>query len=415
MSGKRVRFGVVGVKGFSQRHVVWIQRAAESGAPVEVAAAATILGDPEAVAAGAELALGGARIVTGYDDLLAMKDRIDIVTLPVGIHLHAPLAIQALEAGFTVYMEKPVAGTVDEAARIIAAEKKSAGRLFVGYQTLLQPSIWELKRRLLAGLIGRLQRIVVTVAWPRAMSYYHRNRWAGKLAVDGCAIYDSPSNNSAAHFLNAALFLAGSSEGGAALPVGAQAELYRAAPIESADSVFFRLATREGVDIVYNASQSCLENREAAIDIVGDAGRVEIVDRFERTLAPWTVVDVRGNRRLEGDDIPHVEIFARVAEAFLNPDMREMSFLDTAARQTLANQMTFTATEIRTVPGEFLERVAQEDGDELIAVRDMNEALDYLRRDGMLPHEAGRFGWAVPGGKSSAAKVRELTARLEGE
>ncbi len=311
-----------------------------------------------------------------------------------------------------MYTETPLAGTVDEVARLRAAVKASGQRLFVGFQTMYQPSTWILKRRLLAGLVGKIKRIVVTVAWPRAMSYYHRNRWAGKLSVDGSFIYDCPMNNSAAHFLNAALFLAGSAEAVSAIPAGVEAELYRASPIESADSVFARFATREGVFVEFNSSQACRVDKAVVMDILGDQGTVHIIDQEERVLAPWTVTDKAGKRTIEGQDLPRAEVFERVAAAFLDPSMREISTLDTAGLHTAANQMAFAAAPIRTVSPEYVERIEKEGGDEVFGIKGMNEALELLRPGGLLPHESGKLPWSERGGAFGGKDAERILGKV---
>lgn len=412
MTSQVVRYGVVGVKGFSQRHFLWIARAAEAGAPVALTAAAKIFSDPEADAAEKELIAKGARVVETYADLLALRDVIDIVTLPVGINLHASLAEQALRAGFPVYMEKPAAGTVAEVAGLMAAERETGRRVLVGFQTMYQPSTWLLKRKLLGGEVGRVNKIVVTVAWPRAMSYYRRNRWAGKVEVDGCKIYDCPMNNSAAHFLNAALFLAGATETDSAVPATVQAELYRSSLIESADSVFCRVLTREGVEVVFNSSQACRVDTPVRMDIHGAAGDIVIIDQEERYLAPWTVTDLHGNERREGEDLRRVEVFERAAAAFRDPSFKEASTLVTAGMHTAANELAFMASDIRTVPDEYVEREERGNGDELFAVKGMNEVLEALRPGGLLPSELGGLGWASPGGTVSGGPVTDLLAQL---
>ena len=50
---------------------------------------------------------------------------------------------------------------------------------------------------------------MVEAAWPRYFNYYARNNWAGKLAMNGTWVFDSPVNNACAHYLNLALFWAG--------------------------------------------------------------------------------------------------------------------------------------------------------------------------------------------------------------
>lgn len=412
MTKREVRFGVVGVKGFSTRHLSWVSRAAAVGAPVRLTAVATIVDDPEAKASGEDLAKNGVKVVKDYDDLLAMKKDVDIITLPVGIHLHESLASKGLRAGFPVYMEKPAAGTVDEVAKLAAAEKESGKRLFVGFQTLFQPSTWVLKRQLLDGTIGMLKKIVITVAWPRFMSYYRRNRWAGKTEIDGQKIFDCPMNNSSAHFLNAALFLAGATLENSAVPTGVKTELYHASPIESADSDFSRFTTREGVEIIFNASHACTERWEAILDFIGDKGSIQIIDQEERVLAPWTVTDAQGNVRREGDNLPRAEVFERLATALNDPSMREICTIANAGMHTAANQMAFTAGKIRNIPDEYIEKIAGEGDDEMFAVKGMNDALETMRKDGLLPNETGGCGWSQPADSLEGEPVKELLSKI---
>lgn len=412
MAKREIRFGVVGVKGFSTRHLSWVSRAAEIGAPVKLAAVATIVDDEEAKASGEDLAKNGVKVVRDYDDLLAMHNDVDIITLPVGIHLHESLTSKALRAGFPVYMEKPAAGTVEEVAKLAEAERESGKRLFVGFQTLFQPSTWMLKKQLLDGVIGKLEKIVITVAWPRFMSYYNRNRWAGKIEIDGRKIYDCPMNNSSAHFLNAALFLAGPTPEASAVPAGVKTELYHASPIGSADSDFSRFTTREGVEIVFNASQACTDQKDAVLDFIGDEGSIQIIDQVERLLAPWVITDAKGRVRKEGGNIPRVEVFERVATALVDPGMREFCTIRNAGMHTAANQMAFTAGTIRDIPGEYVEKIAGKDGDEMFAIKGMNQALETMRKGGLLPSETGVCGWSHPADSLEGEPVKELLSKI---
>lgn len=405
MRDKCVRFGVVGVRGFSQRHIEWIGRAVEAGGPLRLAAVATIEdGERETCE---RLTRDGAVVVREYADLLAMRNGIDVITLPVGIHLHVPLALQALEAGFSVYMEKPVAGTCEQAGILAEAERRAKGRLFVGFQTMYQPSTWELKRRLLAGIVGTVERIVVTVHWPRPASYYGRNAWAGRLEYGGGKIYDCPMQNAAAHFLNTALFLAGRAERDSATPCGVKAELYRANAIDSADSTFSRFSTREGVDVVFNASHCGRNEVPATIDIVGSAGRIEIADHPERVLAPWHEIDADGNSREAGGEIDNPELFAQVANAWLDPDMNEVSTLQTASMHTTANELAFLATGIKQVPATFVKTIPWGENDSLVHVVGMDAALEKMRADGLLPGEAN-MPWSGPAGTLGRAEADSL-------
>lgn len=65
---------------------------------------------------------GGAAPMTSYDDLLAA---VDAVTFAVPPAVQGPLALRAVEAGKHVILEKPLAGSVEEAERLTAAAERA--------------------------------------------------------------------------------------------------------------------------------------------------------------------------------------------------------------------------------------------------------------------------------------------------
>jgi len=75
---------------------------------------------PEAAAEVAELT--GAAPVTDFDELLAT---VDAVTFAVPPAVQAPLALRAIEAGRHLVLEKPLAGTVEEAEQLVAAAQRA--------------------------------------------------------------------------------------------------------------------------------------------------------------------------------------------------------------------------------------------------------------------------------------------------
>jgi predicted dehydrogenase len=125
--------------------------------------------------------------------------------------------------------------------------------------------------------------------WPRARSYFKRNNWAGKLAVDGVPVLDSPLNNAFAHFVNLSLFFASPRAAESVAAKVESAELYRAHDIESFDTAVVRLKTPDGVEVWLGATHACKETREPEIVISGTRG--SIVWRHERDV---NLVDEHG-------------------------------------------------------------------------------------------------------------------------
>ncbi len=160
----------------------------------------------------------------------------DVLTVPIGIHQHAPVSIAALRAGLHVYCEKPVAATIQDVDQLIAAQKSSGKLVGINFQNISSASIQNLKARICDGRLGEVKSMALICSWPRSRSYYARNDWAGRLRKDGDWILDSPVNNAMGHYLHIMLYLASDSGYATATPHEITAELYRAAHIESYDT-----------------------------------------------------------------------------------------------------------------------------------------------------------------------------------
>lgn len=76
-----------------------------------------------------------------YREALA-AERPDLVSVCVPAFLHAEIAMAALEAGCSVLCEKPMALTVPEAERMIAASEKAPGQLGIIFQRRYM-GVWE--------------------------------------------------------------------------------------------------------------------------------------------------------------------------------------------------------------------------------------------------------------------------------
>ncbi|HEX3499412.1 MAG TPA: Gfo/Idh/MocA family oxidoreductase, partial [Stellaceae bacterium] len=88
--------------------------------------------DPARLAAvGDEFAIP--RRTTSFEEVLAMND-VDIVDICTPPGLHVPQALAALAAGKEVVCEKPLAGSLADVDRLIAAERAATTRLMPVFQ-----------------------------------------------------------------------------------------------------------------------------------------------------------------------------------------------------------------------------------------------------------------------------------------
>ena len=90
---------------------------------------------------------------TDYQQMLA-KENLDIVDIATSHGTHEELAVAATEVGAHVVLEKPIARTVEEADRMIAAAAKKNVKLAVAHNQLFTPACRETVRIISEGVIG---------------------------------------------------------------------------------------------------------------------------------------------------------------------------------------------------------------------------------------------------------------------
>ncbi|MFT3788516.1 MAG: Gfo/Idh/MocA family oxidoreductase [Tepidisphaeraceae bacterium] len=287
-----VRFGVAGLGGYAQSIAdVLLESNTKLGPQVVQFIAA---GDPAHASFGERAKLlksRGVEILPSYDAVLARKD-IDAVWLPVPIHLHRPFTEQAFATGRPVMCEKPPAGCIEDLDAMARASAAAKLPLLFGYQDIYDPSMLVLKRKLLAGVIGKVTSLSIAAAWPRDSVYYARNDWAGKLRRGDHWVMDSIITNALAHPVNLALYLLGNTNASAAAPVELEGELYRVNPIENFDTVALRAKLDTGSTLLVAMSHATRNEWGPEFTIVGNNGSARMVRGSIQILKPdGTVIE----------------------------------------------------------------------------------------------------------------------------
>ena len=118
-----------------------------------------------------------------YSDFAAMlrKEELDIVDICTPPQTHAPLCIQAMEAGCHVLLEKPFATSVKEADEIITTSKKHDVKLCIVHNYLFKPVIMKAKRIIEKGDVGDLLFMDVNFLDGPDVEFMNKNHWSHSL------------------------------------------------------------------------------------------------------------------------------------------------------------------------------------------------------------------------------------------
>lgn len=112
--------------------------------------------------------------------------RPDVVHICTPHDQHVPIAIDALERGIHVLLEKPVAHTVADADRLIAAAKDHPEvKIGVCLQNRYNLTTRAARRLLASGELGAVRGGSATVLWQRDLVYYRARPWRGRIARSG--------------------------------------------------------------------------------------------------------------------------------------------------------------------------------------------------------------------------------------
>jgi predicted dehydrogenase len=110
----------------------------------------------------------------------------DVVHVCTPHDQHAAVAVEAIERGIHVVLEKPVAHTLAEAEKITAAHRANpAVKVAVCFQNRYNRASQEVHRLLTSGSLGEVRGASATVAWHRTPAYYARGPWRGQRARSG--------------------------------------------------------------------------------------------------------------------------------------------------------------------------------------------------------------------------------------
>ncbi len=142
-------------------------------------------------------------------DEVCADDSVDMVSLIVPHDVHAPLAVQAMNAGKHVLTEKPICVTTAEADAMIAASNKNDVMLTTYHNRRWDPDWVTVKRLIDEGCVGEVFLVECCVGGNRPLSGWRRfeasgggmiRDWGAHVLDQMCLIAGTPASRVYAHF-----------------------------------------------------------------------------------------------------------------------------------------------------------------------------------------------------------------------
>jgi len=192
---RKIRFGIVGLGHIGKRHLEMIR----SNRDTEVVACCDLLPLEDL-----GLYIPGIPFYRDYEELLANHSEMDVLNICVPNGFHAEFALNALDKGYHVVCEKPMALSKSEAERMLYKSLEVSRHIFVVKQNRYSPpSLW-LKEVMNKKLLGEIYMVQMNCFWNRDARYYQPNSWRGRQIEDGGTLFTQFS-----HFIDIMYWLFG--------------------------------------------------------------------------------------------------------------------------------------------------------------------------------------------------------------
>ena len=261
-----------------------------------------------ALAAEVDLVAATASLREAFE--LADLDAVAVCSPP---SFHADQAIEAINRGLPVLLEKPVSPELAAARRLASESKKASVPVLLGYTWRWWPPLAEARRRLEAGAVGRLLHVRCSLSahladwhpWERYQDFFMSSRELG-----GGALLDE------SHWIDLMLWMFG-------MPAGVFAKVDRLSDLEiDADDNVDMLLDYPGGPRVMLHLDLYGRPHERFIQFVGDRGTLRWSDSpngfrlSTRAEGDWEEVSFEHERN---------DMFAAVAQEFVGVMERRLA------------------------------------------------------------------------------------------
>lgn len=198
---------------------------------------------------------------------------VDLVIISTPSGLHIQLALEALDAGKHVVIEKPLDVDLSKADEILAAAKAAKAAEAKGLvatvisQHRFDPASRVVDEARRAGRFGTLTSAVASVSWWRSQGYYDSGAWRGTWAMDG----GGAIMNQGVHTVDLLLWFLGRP-----LEISAKTALLAHEGVEVEDTAVATVTFESGALAVLHATTAAYPGLTVRLQVMGSKGSAVI-------------------------------------------------------------------------------------------------------------------------------------------
>ncbi|WHY77373.1 Gfo/Idh/MocA family oxidoreductase [Neobacillus sp. WH10] len=133
-------------------------------------------------------------LYTDYKELLE-KEKPQLVAICTESGKHGKIALDCINAGINLIIEKPIALSLEEADEIITKAKEKNVKVSACHQNRFNKSIQKIREAVEEERFGRLLHGTAHIRWNRGEDYYKQAPWRGTWEQDGGALMNQCIHN----------------------------------------------------------------------------------------------------------------------------------------------------------------------------------------------------------------------------
>lgn len=218
-----------------------------------------------------------------YKKMLEEHPEIELVAIATESGKHAEIALDCIDAGKNIIVEKPMAMSMADADEIIRRSQEKGVKVSACHQNRFNVAVQKTRQALESGRFGKMSHGTIHVRWNRNKDYYEQAPWRGTWEEDGGCLM-----NQCIHGIDLLRWMMG----GKPVSVYAQTRQRFHDYLEAEDVGVAVVSFDNGaVGVIEGTTNVYPQNLEETLYLFGENGTVKIGGTSTNNIDVWDFAD----------------------------------------------------------------------------------------------------------------------------